>query len=151
MAGYQRRLHMPTCKQNWGRRPDLKPRLPHHLRKADLQLVYDSPFSLFAIIHAVRVACVYRGIARAGGYDDKLGCKPRPAHGSDPHVQSLTLFSLYSPSSSTCAFGTHPWRFNHFECLAWIGSWLAHLSHSSGHLWVSCITHARVFVNDSDV
>ncbi|GAA5890566.1 hypothetical protein JCM8208_004917 [Rhodotorula glutinis] len=31
------------------------------------------PFSLFAIAHAVRVACAYRGIARAGGYDTQLG------------------------------------------------------------------------------
>ncbi|GAA6005650.1 uncharacterized protein JCM10292_006726 [Rhodotorula paludigena] len=31
------------------------------------------PFSLFAIAHAIRVACVYRGIARAGGYDSQLG------------------------------------------------------------------------------
>ncbi|GAA6032573.1 hypothetical protein JCM8097_004822 [Rhodosporidiobolus ruineniae] len=31
------------------------------------------PFSFFAIIHAIRVACVYRGIARAGGYDAQLG------------------------------------------------------------------------------
>ncbi|BGP48994.1 hypothetical protein JCM10450v2_004873 [Rhodotorula kratochvilovae] len=31
------------------------------------------PFSLFAIAHAVRVACAYRGVARAGGYDKQLG------------------------------------------------------------------------------
>ncbi|GAA6002913.1 hypothetical protein JCM10207_001894 [Rhodosporidiobolus poonsookiae] len=31
------------------------------------------PFSLFAIAHAVRVACVYRGIAVKGGYDKQLG------------------------------------------------------------------------------
>ncbi|POY71143.1 hypothetical protein BMF94_5900 [Rhodotorula taiwanensis] len=37
-------------------------------------LVYPSfPFTIFAVIHAVRVACVYRGIARAGGYDRQLG------------------------------------------------------------------------------
>ncbi|BGP16962.1 hypothetical protein JCM10213v2_004971 [Rhodosporidiobolus nylandii] len=31
------------------------------------------PFSLFAIAHAIRVACVYRGISKAGGYDAQLG------------------------------------------------------------------------------
>ncbi|KAK4057327.1 hypothetical protein OIO90_001824 [Microbotryomycetes sp. JL221] len=31
------------------------------------------PFSLFSILHAVRIACAYRGAARAGGYDHKLG------------------------------------------------------------------------------
>ncbi|GAA5988081.1 hypothetical protein JCM10908_002055 [Rhodotorula pacifica] len=31
------------------------------------------PFTIFAVIHAIRVACVYRGIARAGGYDRQLG------------------------------------------------------------------------------
>ncbi|GAA5836612.1 hypothetical protein JCM11251_002677 [Rhodosporidiobolus azoricus] len=31
------------------------------------------PFSIFAILHAVRVACVYRGISKAGGYDSQLG------------------------------------------------------------------------------
>lgn len=31
------------------------------------------PFSIFAIAHAVRVACVYRGISKAGGYDGQLG------------------------------------------------------------------------------
>ncbi|GAA5977926.1 hypothetical protein JCM11641_004335 [Rhodosporidiobolus odoratus] len=31
------------------------------------------PFSIFAIVHAVRIACVYRGISRAGGYDAQLG------------------------------------------------------------------------------
>ncbi|GAA5854161.1 hypothetical protein JCM8547_008249 [Rhodosporidiobolus lusitaniae] len=31
------------------------------------------PFSIFAIGHAIRVACVYRGISRAGGYDGQLG------------------------------------------------------------------------------
>ncbi|BGP56162.1 hypothetical protein JCM8202_005930 [Rhodotorula sphaerocarpa] len=36
--------------------------------------VYSSlPFTIFAVIHAVRIACVYRGIARAGGYDRQLG------------------------------------------------------------------------------
>lgn len=32
------------------------------------------PFSIFAIIHATRIACAYRGGARAGGFDDRLGC-----------------------------------------------------------------------------
>lgn len=37
-------------------------------------LVYPAfPFTIFAVVHAVRVACVYRGIARAGGYDRQLG------------------------------------------------------------------------------
>ncbi|KAM0789388.1 hypothetical protein ACM66B_000217 [Microbotryomycetes sp. NB124-2] len=31
------------------------------------------PFSFFSILHAVRIACAYRGAARAGGYDHKLG------------------------------------------------------------------------------
>ncbi|GAA5974261.1 hypothetical protein JCM21900_003024 [Sporobolomyces salmonicolor] len=31
------------------------------------------PFSIFAISHATRVACAYRGVARAGGYDKQLG------------------------------------------------------------------------------
>ncbi|SGY13995.1 BQ5605_C010g06022 [Microbotryum silenes-dioicae] len=32
-----------------------------------------SPFTLFAIIHAVRIACAYRGVARAGGWDHRIG------------------------------------------------------------------------------
>lgn len=31
------------------------------------------PFSLFAVIHCTRIACAYRGGARAGGFDDRLG------------------------------------------------------------------------------
>ncbi|SCV69790.1 BQ2448_1184 [Microbotryum intermedium] len=31
------------------------------------------PFTLFAIIHAVRIACAYRGVARAGGWDHRIG------------------------------------------------------------------------------
>lgn len=32
-----------------------------------------SPFSIFALVHATRVAAAYRGVARQGGYDHKLG------------------------------------------------------------------------------
>lgn len=43
-------------------------------RLADTALLR-RPFTIFAVIHAVRIACVYRGIARAGGYDRQLGGK----------------------------------------------------------------------------
>ncbi|KDE06731.1 hypothetical protein MVLG_02927 [Microbotryum lychnidis-dioicae p1A1 Lamole] len=32
-----------------------------------------SPFTLFAIIHAIRIACAFRGVARAGGWDHRIG------------------------------------------------------------------------------
>ncbi|KAL8280789.1 hypothetical protein RQP46_006793 [Phenoliferia psychrophenolica] len=32
-----------------------------------------TPFSIFSFIHATRIACAYRGAARGGGYDDRLG------------------------------------------------------------------------------
>ncbi|KAM0748633.1 hypothetical protein T439DRAFT_316530 [Meredithblackwellia eburnea MCA 4105] len=31
------------------------------------------PFSIFAVIHGTRIACAYRGAARKGGYDDRIG------------------------------------------------------------------------------
>lgn len=31
------------------------------------------PFSIFSILHAVRIACAYRGVTRSGGYDDQIG------------------------------------------------------------------------------
>lgn len=32
-----------------------------------------SPFSIFSIIHATRIACAYRGGAQAGGFNDRIG------------------------------------------------------------------------------
>lgn len=31
------------------------------------------PFSIFGILHATRIACAYRGVTRAGGYDSRIG------------------------------------------------------------------------------
>ena len=41
--------------------------------RADAGSVLDRPFSLFAVLHCTRIACAYRGGARAGGFDDRLG------------------------------------------------------------------------------
>lgn len=62
------------------------------------------PFTIFAVIHAVRIACVYRGIARAGGYDRQLGGKWSCA------AADATLLFRFAPTWRLTPFGLQTYK-----------------------------------------